>query len=81
MSLDQAVGILNGVMDEWGLTTLERGRVLAELGKPEPSKLTSKVWQFASKRMAARGIHLHLPHHDTEEAPQSLASEAAETGD
>ena len=76
MSLDQAVAILNGVMDEWKLTTLEKGRVLAELGKPDASKLTEKVWQFASKRLAARGIHLHLPAHEGEEAPQDFKANA-----
>lgn len=81
MSLHQAVSILNGVMDEWGLTTLEKGRVLAELGKPDASKLTQKVWTFASKRMKARGIVLHLPSHEGEEAPQDVSSEAEERGD
>ena len=79
MTLHQAVSILHGVMDEWGLTTLEKGRVLAELGKPDASKLTHKVWEFASKRMKAKGIVLHLPSHDAE--PQEVASDAVETSD
>lgn len=56
MSLDAAVTIIYSVMDELGLTKIEKGRVLIELGKDESSPLAELVWRKAEERMKARGI-------------------------
>jgi hypothetical protein len=56
MSLDTAVNIIYSVMDELGLTKLEKGRVLVELGKGEESPLAELVWKKAEERMRAKGI-------------------------
>ena len=56
MSLDQAVNIIYAVMDDLGLTKIEKGRVLVELGKGEESPLAALVWKHAEERMKARGI-------------------------
>lgn len=56
MSLDQAVNIIYAVMDDLGLTKIEKGRVLVELGKSEASPLAELVWQKAEERMKAKGI-------------------------
>lgn len=56
MSLDQAVNIIYAVMDDLGLTKMEKGRVLVELGKGEESPLAELVWERAEERMKAKGI-------------------------
>lgn len=56
MSLDAAVNIIYAVMDDLGLTKLEKGRVLVELSKGEESPLAELVWKHAEERMRARGI-------------------------
>ena len=57
MSLDQAVTIIYAVMDDLGLTRMEKGRVLAELtSTDENSPIAEAVWIEAEKRMRERGI-------------------------
>lgn len=56
MSLSQAVSILNDIMEEWGLTKLEKGRVLSEISSGDLSPRAEALWELASKRMAAKGI-------------------------
>jgi hypothetical protein len=56
VSLDQAVNIIYAVMDDLGLTKMEKGRVLVELGKGEESPLAELVWERAEERMKAKGI-------------------------
>lgn len=64
MSLHKAVSIVYQVMDEMGLTKLEKGRILSEIGQPNASPRAVQVWGMAQKRMGAKGIAVAAPVDD-----------------
>ncbi len=66
MSLSQAVNILTDIMEEWGLTKLEKGRVLSELQTGELSPRAEALWSLAQKRMAAKGITVDVGTQDAD---------------